>query len=246
MIPKVIHYCWFGGNPLPELAKRCIESWKKYCPEYEIKEWNEKNFDVECCDYVKEAYEAKKWAFVSDYARFKILYENGGVYFDTDVELVKGIDELLQKGAFMGVEREIPLLVNPGLGLAAEKGMELYLRLIKDYDNRHFLLNDGKYNLKTIVEYTTEVLNEYGLVQNTEIQYIANIYIYPKEYFNPYDSRTGKIKIKENTISIHHFAASWLDPYTKFRRNIYFLCNRLFGEKVTDFIRKVFGRRKRG
>ena len=105
MIPKIIHYCWFGGNPLPELAQKCIASWKKYCPDYEIKEWNETNFDLNCCDYVREAYEAKKWAFVSDYARFWILYHEGGVYFDTDVEVPKPIDTIVEKGSFMGCEK---------------------------------------------------------------------------------------------------------------------------------------------
>ena len=104
MIPKIIHYCWFGGNPLPELAVKCIESWKKYCPDYEIKRWDESNFDLNCCDYVKEAYRAKKWAFVSDYARFKVLYDEGGLYFDTDVELIKPIDDIIERGPFMGAE----------------------------------------------------------------------------------------------------------------------------------------------
>ena len=115
MIPKIIHYCWFGGNPLPELAIKCIESWKKYLPDYEIKEWNESNFDINCCAYVREAYEAKKWAFVSDYARFWILYQHGGLYFDTDVELIKSIDDLIVKGAFMGCE---PWNAAPALSLS--------------------------------------------------------------------------------------------------------------------------------
>ena len=109
MIPKIIHYCWFGGNPLPELAVKCIESWKKYCPDYEIKRWDESNFDLNCCDYVKEAYQAKKWAFVSDYVRFKVLYNEGGLYFDTDVELIKSIDDILAHGPFMGVEIGQPI-----------------------------------------------------------------------------------------------------------------------------------------
>lgn len=109
MIPKIIHYCWFGGNPLPELAVKCIESWKKYCPDYEIKRWDESNFDLNCCDYVKEAYQAKKWAFVSDYVRFKVLYDEGGLYFDTDVELIKSIDDILAHGPFMGVEIGQPI-----------------------------------------------------------------------------------------------------------------------------------------
>lgn len=109
MMPKIIHYCWFGGNPLPELAVKCIESWKKYCPDYEIKRWDESNFDLNCCDYVKEACQVKKWAFVSDYVRFKVLYDEGGLYFDTDVELIKPIDDILARGPFMGVEIGQPI-----------------------------------------------------------------------------------------------------------------------------------------
>ena len=122
MIPKVIHYCWFGGNPLPESAKKCIDSWKKYCPDYEIVEWNENNFDISKNQYCREAYEAGKWAFVSDFARFDIIYKYGGVYFDTDVEVIKPIDSLIEQGAFMGVERNKPINVAPGLGIAASKG----------------------------------------------------------------------------------------------------------------------------
>ena len=140
MIPKVIHYCWFGGNPLPKLARDCIESWKKYCPGYEIREWNESNFDLECCQYVKEAASVGKWAFVSDYARFKILYVHGGVYFDTDVELIKTIDDILAKGAFMGIEKPFNIschqkyLVASGLGFATEKSMPVIGEILKLYE----------------------------------------------------------------------------------------------------------------
>ena len=125
MIPKKIHYCWFGGNPLPNDAKLCIESWKKYCPDYEIIEWNESNFDFKECQYAKEAYEAKKWAFVSDYARFKILYDNGGLYFDVDVEIVQALDNIINNGPFMGIENDKTKAVNPGLGLGDESGNKI-------------------------------------------------------------------------------------------------------------------------
>ena len=142
MIPKIIHYCWFGGNPLSELAQKCISSWKKYFPEYEIKEWNESNFNLQCCDYVKEAYEAKKWAFVSDYARFWILYHEGGLYFDTDVEVIKPIDDIINNGAFMGCERtgNYGLGVNPGLGIGADPGISLYKEILDDYEKSHFIM----------------------------------------------------------------------------------------------------------
>lgn len=153
MIPKVIHYCWFGRNPLPSLAVKCIESWKKYFPDYEIKEWNENNFNVNIITYTQEAYERKKYAFVSDYARFWILYHYGGLYFDTDVEVIKPMNDIIVKGPFMGCEKDvdkqestvssaIPSLglgVNPGLGLGVGPGLELYGELLRLYDGLHFI-----------------------------------------------------------------------------------------------------------
>ena len=222
MIPNIIHYCWFGGNPLSELAQKCIASWKKYCPDCEIREWNESNFDVNCCDYVKEAYAAKKWAFVSDYARFAILYQYGGLYFDTDVELIKPIDDILRKGAFMGFETDlfkdktgevvgsrIGLATNPGLGLATNPGLGFYKELLDGYATRHFIENTGTLNLTTIVEYTTDLLIIHGMEQTNGIQHIADIWLYPKEYFCPLDYETGILKITDNTRSIHHYSATW-------------------------------------
>ena len=147
-IPKVIHYCWFGGNPLPEMALKCIESWKKFLPDYEIKEWNEKNFDLNICEYVKEAYQAKKWAFVSDYARFWILYHEGGVYFDTDVEVIKPFEDIIENGAFMGCEvterkkkLNTDIAVNPGLGLGAPAGLSLYKEILEFCEKYNILKN---------------------------------------------------------------------------------------------------------
>lgn len=246
MIPRKIHYCWFGGNPLPELAQKCIASWKKYCPDFEIVEWNESNFDVNCCDYVREAYEAKKWAFVSDYARFQILYEHGGVYFDTDVELLKPIDDLIANGGFMGVEaeKETVHMVNPGLGLACEAGFPLFGEFLEAYHTRHFRLEDGTLNLKTIVEYTTEILEAHGMQPSADIQEVAGVYIYPKEYFNPCDMASGRIRTTEKTVSIHHYAASWVDKGSRFRGKVYQFLNRLGGKDFADRMRKIFGRKK--
>ncbi len=234
MIPKKIHYCWFGGKPLPKLAKKCIASWKKFLPDYEIIQWNEKNFDINSCDYVKEAYQAKKWAFVSDYARFKILYENGGIYFDTDVELIKQIDDIIEKGPFMGFESDNN--VAPGLGL--------YKEIIGFYETIHFIDDKGNLNLKTIVQYTTEILSKYGLKNNNEIQFMEGIYIYPKDYFNPIEHETGKIILTENTRSIHHFAASWCNKKSIMRGKIYRFLFRYFGESFANIVKKMFGRRK--
>ena len=143
MIPKVIHYCWFGHHPLSSLAKKCIKSWKRYFPDYEIKEWNEKNFDVNILPYTKEAYEEKRYAFVSDYARFWILYNYGGIYFDTDVEVIRPMTDIIERGAFMGCEtvanKNIPLYVNPGLGLGLEAGNKILGDLLHIYSSLHFI-----------------------------------------------------------------------------------------------------------
>ena len=246
MIPKKIHYCWFGGKPLNKLGRKCLKSWKKYFPDYEIIEWNESNFDFNCCQYVKEAYEAKKWAFVSDYARYKILYEQGGIYFDTDVEVLKSFDDILEKGAFMGCENtdyKSIIAVNPGLGCATEPGLDFCREILEDYEKSTFLKEDGSLNLYTIVERTTELLKKYGLKEITEIQKIAGINIYPAEYFSPIDMRNGKLNTTKNTYSIHWYSASWEDKYSIIRGKIYRFINRHFGEKSANGLQKVFGRK---
>lgn len=206
MIPKVIHYCWFGRNPLPPLAEKCIASWRKFLPEYEIKEWNEDNFDVNIIPYTAEAYAAKKYAFVSDYARFWILYHYGGVYFDTDVEVIKPMDDILAAGAFMGCEQDFPIMVNPGLGIAASAQMPLYKKLLDYYTPLHF---DVGNIAMTIVNHTTCVLKSMGLVEGEGIQRVADCNIYPAEYFNPTHIVTKRLHITTNTRSIHRYADSW-------------------------------------
>lgn len=230
-IPKIIHYCWFGGNSMPEGFIKYINSWKKYFPDYEIREWNELNFDVNQITYSAQAYKKKKYAYVSDYARFKILYENGGLYFDTDVEAIGKMDDILAKGPFLGCETmskggQIPT-VAPGLGMAAYRGMMFYGEILKKYEKLEFILHDGRMNLKTVVEYTTELLIKYGLDATNEIQEVCGINIYPKEYFNPVDSNKV-VGITANSRLIHHFAGSWMPPFERiklkylpvFRRNI--------------------------
>lgn len=224
MIPKVIHYCWFGGNPLPDIALKCINSWKEFFPDYEIKEWNESNFDLNCCDYVKEAYEAKKWAFVSDYARFWVLYNYGGLYFDTDVEVIKDMSDIIAKGPFMGCETSdksgssLNIVVNPGLGLGVIPGLSIYKEILENYNISHFLNQDGSYNYMTVVDRTTNILKKYDFKEIDEIQMIANVYIYPKDYFCPMDYLTGKLNVTQNSRSIHWYDASWLDDRMKKRR----------------------------
>lgn len=213
MIPKIIHYCWFGGNPLPKDAQKCIASWKKYFPDYEIKQWNESNFDVNCCPYVKEAYEAKKYAFVSDYARFWMLYHEGGVYFDTDVEVIRDMSSVIADGSFMGFEKGLEgseMGVNPGLGLGIEARNSIIRDILSLYQAKSsFDIGEG-----TIVHFTTEVLSRYGLIRENYKQKVGGIVIYPADYFCPMDSTTGITTITDNTVSIHHYSCSWIDHNT--------------------------------
>lgn len=246
MIPKIIHYCWFGKNPLPKDALKCIESWRKFCPDYEIKQWNESNIDFSDCAYAMEAYNEKKWAFVSDYVRFKILYEYGGLYFDTDVELIKPIDHIVSKGAFMGCENNVQpgntLGVAPGLGLGVNPGLGLYREILDFYKTLHFVKSDETGKYKTVVEYTTEILQKYGLKNLDRIQYIEGVFVYPKEYFQPMNVETGEITISPNTVSIHHYSGSWLDKKGKRRGLIYKILVNLFGKKIANFVRNLFSR----
>lgn len=244
MIPKVIHYCWFGHNPLPELAVRCIESWKIFLPDYEIKEWNEDNFDVEIIPYTREAYAAKKYAFVSDYARFYILYHYGGLYFDTDVEVIKPIDDIIAKGPFMGCEESatsvsckvkganLVTTVAPGLGLGCNPGLGLYAEMLTIYQTLHFVDEKGNLNLKTVVQYTTDQLCRHGLKYVNEIQECAGIWIYPKEYFCPIDYKSRKLQLTKKTRTIHHYAASWLSPWSRFKVSV----ERFLGNGITVFL----------
>ena len=213
MIPKVIHYCWFGGNPLPPLAVKCIASWRKYLPDYEIREWNESNFDVNIVPYTREAYGAKKYAFVSDYARFWVLYRYGGLYFDTDVEVLRPLDDIVARGPFMGCERDAVLQSGKDrMGATAPAdapGLGLYRELLDMYAGLHFVNANGSLNQKTVVQYTTEVLCRHGLRNTSEVQECAGVWIYPKEYFCPIDYKSGVCTMTDNTYSIHHYSASW-------------------------------------
>lgn len=237
MIPKTIHYCWFGRNPLPDDALKCIASWRRHMPEYEIIEWNEDNFDVNICPYTQKAYEEKKYAFVSDYARFWILYNYGGLYFDTDVELIKSLRDIVAKGAYIGIEKSQATKtvnptgwvgINPGLGIGAEKGNAVYGDILQKYNGMTFDINGG-----TVVKHTTDVFTKYGFDGKNHIQEVGHITVYPDNYFCPMDSTTGIVRISPDTYSIHHYSCSWMNR-NSLRFKFHLLKNRLikiFGEK---------------
>ena len=206
-IPKIIHYCWFGGKEKPALAQKCIKSWKKFCPDYEIMEWNEGNFDVSSAPaYVRQAYEAGRWAFVTDYVRLVALTELGGVYMDTDVEVVKPLDPYLKHMAFAGFEH--PERVQTGL-LACEKGFPLFLAFLKHYNTASFLKEDGSPDVTTNVEVLTRLCRERGLQLNDKFQTVDGLAIYPREVFCPVDYDTKKLKKTRKTVVIHWFSGSW-------------------------------------
>lgn len=219
MIPKVIHYCWFGHNPIPDRHKKWMESWRKYCPDYEIREWNEDNYDITKNSYMYEAYQNKKWAFVSDYARLDIVYEYGGIYLDTDVELVQNLDDLLYQKGFAGFEREN--YVAFGLGFGAMKGLPIIKSIRDIYNDLHFVNEDASLNLVPCPEYQTKCLVQQGLQLNGEYQIVGDMVIYPEKMFSGKCPYTRRIRLTEYTRSIHHYDASWTDDDWK-RRNVQF------------------------
>lgn len=217
MIPKIIHYCWFGKHEKPELAVKCIESWRRYCPDYQIIEWNEDNCDLKSNSYVRQAYEAKKWAFVTDYIRLKVLTEFGGVYMDTDVEILKPIDVFLDNKAFSGFE-DVDA-VPTGI-MACEKGFPLFSMLLSDYSNRQFIKEDGSFDYTTNTVTITKYCVQHGLILNNKKQTIEGFTLYPKEFFCPKSHLTGEISCTDNTYTIHHFSGSWHTPWQKFKAKV--------------------------
>lgn len=221
MIPKTVHYCWFGKNEKPDDVKQYISEWKNILRGYEFKEWNENNFDICSNLYVKQAYEAKKWAFVTDYVRLYALYNEGGIYMDTDVQVLKSIDCLLGNKGFTGFEDNN--LIPTGIMGAIAKS-EWIKELLSDYSDRTFIKNDGTYDLKTNVQSITEMAEKMGVCLNGDKQFILDdVIIYPKDYFAPKSHLTGEIKITKNTYCIHHFSGSWIEKGIKDKIRPYLL-----------------------
>lgn len=229
MIPKTIHYCWFGGNPLPENVKAFIATWKKYCPDYQIKEWNESNYDIHSLPYVEEAYQNKKWAFVSDVARLNALVTEGGIYMDTDVEVVRSLDTLLDNQAFLGFEGTQYIATNM---MGCEPHHPFFEQFLDSYRSRKFVKEDGNLDTTTNVEEITKLLiKDYKLQMNGEEQDQNGIHIYPTDRFSPYDYITGILKKTPDTYSIHWFDKSWIKQ-SAFRTKIAQLYHRLVGIKM--------------
>lgn len=250
MIPKVIHYCWFGKNPLTDDAKKCIESWKKYCPDYKIIEWNENNYDITKNKYMQNAYKEKKWAFVSDYARVDVVYQYGGIYLDTDVELIKTIDDLLDVEMFCGWESRDILLdkknisyensVNFGLGYGSVKGHGILKKILDIYDNLNFYNADGTMNLVACPKYQTNALKEWGLDDSKRIyQELEGVRVYPEDWFSPKSAFTGKINVTDNTRSIHHFSMSWINKTDRNIQNLEWRLTELVGYSIAEKITKI-------
>lgn len=239
MIPKVIHYCWFGRGQKPESALKCIDSWKRFLPDYTLKEWNEDNFDISSNNYVNQAYQNRKFAFVTDYVRLYALYTEGGIYMDTDVEVTGSFDSFLHHHAFSGFETDGNV---PTGMMGAEKGSVWAKELMDGYKDRSFIREDGSLDTTTNTFVITGYMVDKGLVLNNRYQDFPGLCtMYPSDFFCPKDHRTGKIKCTPNTVCIHHFAGSWIDYtwWTSLRHKSKIFFVRIFGEKLVSSLSDI-------
>lgn len=235
MIPKKIHFCWFGGKELPSSVKKCIKSWKKYCPDFEIIRWDESNFDINCCDFVKEAYQSKSWAFVSDYARLKIIYEQGGIYLDTDVELLRGLDELTNHITFFATQQDGGYIAT-GLGFGSVSGADILKKMLEVYHRVSFS-SDNKDSLACPI-LNTKILQENGFQFSNEIINLEeSIVIYPPKFFDPIAPGNSKNLLCNETYSIHHYSASWKGSKAIFKRNVIRLIGQDRVNRLKEFMR---------
>ena len=220
MIQKNIHYCWFGRGAKSELMLKCIESWRHYCPDYQIIEWNEDNYDTGSTPlFVQQALKKKVWAFATDYIRYDVVYRHGGIYLDTDVELVGSLDPLLNNIAYFGFQQKDRYSVNSGLGFGAQKGEIFLLELMNIYKTSDFITN-GTINLHTNSSREKKVFLRHGLIENGRTQVLDNqVRIYAKEYLAPYNHMTDVIEQTDKTISIHWYGESWSGSVEKVRQS---------------------------
>ena len=235
MIPKVIHYCWFGHGKLPSDTKRYIETWKKYCPDYEIKEWNESNFDIDCCKFVRQAYDNKAWAFVSDYARLKIVYDNGGIYLDTDVELLKNLDFLLDNSFFACVS-QIGNLCATGLGYGAEAGNPVVRKMMEVYESMEF--DPARKNEIACPNINDAIIKSLGYKLSDDVVDVNGMTILPPRYMDPLATGDSKTLLCDDTISIHHYSASWTSRGNKLKRKLINMVGLERVNKVKKLLRK--------
>lgn len=217
MIPKMIHYCWFGGKPLPKIVKKCLKSWKKFCPDYEIKCWDENNFDVTCHPFIKDAYQAKAWAFVSDYARLKIVYDNGGVYIDTDVEMLKNFDSLLQHKAYFAMQ-QVGGLINTGIGFGAEKQNTVLEKMLEEYDGLMYS-DEKKYELACPF-LNSAAVGKVIAYDSDKVSEREGVAVYPPKYFDPIAPGDTQNLLCGDSYSLHHASASWMSGKAALKRKI--------------------------
>lgn len=234
MIPRTIHYCWFGRGEKPKLAQKCIASWKKHCPDYEMIEWNEDNFDISAHPYAKFCYEQKKWAFLSDYIRLIVVEQHGGIYFDTDVELLKNLDDLLHHEAFYGFENNSH--VNTGQGFGSEAHHPTVKAMLDQYQQLQ-LDEHSTYPIIGCPILNTQALLPLGLQLNGQRQTVAGAEVYPAEYFNPYESTTGRLNKTKNTVSVHWYSGSWMSKGTVLRSKITKPLHRLLGDNCFGWLK---------
>ena len=241
MMTKIIHYCWFGGNPIPEKLIKYMESWKTYFPDYRIIRWDENNFDINCNRYVSEAYKTKKWAFVADYCRFWALEKYGGLYFDTDVEIIRPFGSLLENEAFAGFETD--RYIAPGLVLYAKNpNNPIISEAKKYYDTIPFLDQNGERIRVNVCGIFTGILEKHGFVPNGQLQVCDGMTLYPKEYFCPFDDATGLLNKTPNTYAIHWYDKSWMSRGRIIRNRITRILHRCFGKDIRRKVEKLVGK----
>lgn len=240
MIPKIIHYCWFGKKDKDKMIEKNIETWKKFFPDFEIIEWNESNFDINFCKYAKEAYEKKKYAFVSDYVRLYALYNFGGIYFDTDVEAIKGMTKLLKKDKdIYGFELENKIMT--GVMISRPKS-DIIKEFLNTYQNKVFIKEDNTLDLTPNTQILTELLVKKGISLNNQLQEFSDFIILPIDYLTAFDLKNSCENSTVNTLTIHHYAFSWAAPKKKIITQIKKKLSKILGRdrynKLRCFIKK--------